>query len=180
MNRERIVELDKLHVWHPYTAMSRYVAETDPLVIVRAEGSRLFDADGRSYFDANSSWYCAALGHRHPRLVAALREQAETLCHVALAGVTHEPAARLAAELAARAPGRLPHVFFSDQLRLPCCNVQSVLGEIDPDLLRYLRIRTDSTSNGAVRQFPLSRQSVEVRSGDNAFADPCSQTNRIV
>jgi adenosylmethionine-8-amino-7-oxononanoate aminotransferase len=114
MNRERIVELDKLHVWHPYTAMSRYVAETDPLVIVRAEGSRLFDADGRSYLDANSSWYCAALGHRHPRLVAALREQAESLCHVALAGVTHEPVVRLAAELSARAPGALPHVFFSD------------------------------------------------------------------
>jgi adenosylmethionine-8-amino-7-oxononanoate aminotransferase len=114
MNRERIVELDKRHVWHPYTAMGRYVAETDPLVVVRAEGARLFDADGRSYLDANSSWYCASLGHRHPRLVAALREQAETLCHVALAGVTHEPAARLAAELAARAPGELPHVFFSD------------------------------------------------------------------
>ena len=114
MNREHIVELDKRHVWHPYTAMSRYVAETDPLVIVRAEGPRLFDADGRSYLDANSSWYCAALGHRHPRLVAALREQAESLCHVALAGITHEPVARLAAELAARAPGTLPHVFFSD------------------------------------------------------------------
>jgi adenosylmethionine-8-amino-7-oxononanoate aminotransferase len=114
MNRERIVELDKRHVWHPYTAMDRYVAETDPLVVVRAEGARLFDADGRSYLDANSSWYCAALGHRHPRLVAALREQAETLCHVALAGITHEPAARLAAELSARAPGALPHVFFSD------------------------------------------------------------------
>jgi adenosylmethionine---8-amino-7-oxononanoate aminotransferase len=114
MNRERIVELDKAHVWHPYTAMAKYVAETDPLVVVRAEGARLFDADGRSYLDANSSWYCAALGHRHPRLVAALREQAETLCHVALAGVTHEPAVRLAAELARRGPGALPHVFFSD------------------------------------------------------------------
>jgi adenosylmethionine-8-amino-7-oxononanoate aminotransferase len=114
MNRERIVELDKSHVWHPYTAMSKYVAETDPLVIVRAEGARLYDADGRSYIDANSSWYCAALGHRHPRLVAALHEQADALCHVALAGITHEPAARLAAELAAVAPGALPHVFFSD------------------------------------------------------------------
>jgi len=114
MNRERIVELDKSHVWHPYTAMGKYVAETDPLVVVRAEGARLYDADGRSFIDANSSWYCAALGHRHPRLVAALREQAETLCHVALAGITHEPAARLAAELAACGPGALPHVFFSD------------------------------------------------------------------
>ncbi|HTQ08007.1 MAG TPA: adenosylmethionine--8-amino-7-oxononanoate transaminase [Polyangiaceae bacterium] len=114
MNRDRIVELDKSHVWHPYTAMQEYVAETDPLVVVRAEGARLFDADGRSYIDANSSWYCAALGHRHPRLVAALRDQAESLCHVALAGITHEPAARLAAELAEVGPGALPHVFFSD------------------------------------------------------------------
>jgi adenosylmethionine-8-amino-7-oxononanoate aminotransferase len=114
MKRDRIVELDKAHVWHPYTAMGAYVAETDPLVVVRAEGARLFDADGRSYLDANSSWYCAALGHRHPRLVAALHEQADALCHVALAGITHEPAARLAAELAAKAPGELPHVFYSD------------------------------------------------------------------
>ncbi|HEV8548757.1 MAG TPA: aminotransferase class III-fold pyridoxal phosphate-dependent enzyme, partial [Polyangiaceae bacterium] len=101
LSRAELVELDKRHVWHPYTAMGRYRAETDPLVIVRAEGSRLFDADGRSYLDANSSWYCAALGHRHPRLLAALAEQAQTLAHVVLAGITHEPAARLAAELAA-------------------------------------------------------------------------------
>ena len=114
LSRDRIVELDKRHVWHPYTAMGRYVAETEPLVIVGAEGSRFFDANGRSYLDANSSWYCAALGHRHPRLVAALTEQARTLPHVVLAGVTHEPAARLAAELSAIAPGRLPHVFYSD------------------------------------------------------------------
>lgn len=113
-DRRRIVELDKTHVWHPYTQMGEYVAETDPLVIVRAEGSRLYDADGRSYLDANASWYCAALGHRHPRLVAALTEQAQSLCHVALAGITHEPAARLAAELAAAAPGDLRHVFYSD------------------------------------------------------------------
>jgi adenosylmethionine-8-amino-7-oxononanoate aminotransferase len=47
-------------------------------------------------------------------LVRALAEQAATLCHVSLGGITHEPAARLAAALSARAPGRLPHVFFSD------------------------------------------------------------------
>jgi len=112
--RSELVALDKRHVWHPYTPMGPYLAKTDPLVIVRAEGSRFFDANGRSYLDANASWYCAGLGHRHPRLVRALTEQAETLAHVVLAGVTHEPAARLAAELSARAPGKLPHVFFSD------------------------------------------------------------------
>jgi adenosylmethionine-8-amino-7-oxononanoate aminotransferase len=114
LSRERIVELDKRHVWHPYTPMGRYQAEVDPLVVTRAEGARLFDVNGRSYLDANSSWWCMALGHGHPRLVAALKEQAERLPHVALAGITHEPAARLAAELAQAAPAGLEHVFFSD------------------------------------------------------------------
>jgi adenosylmethionine-8-amino-7-oxononanoate aminotransferase len=110
----RIVELDKRYVWHPYTPMQRYVEETEPLVVVRAEGSRFFDASGRSYLDANSSWWCAVLGHAHPRLVAAIREQAERLCHVPLGGIAHEQAALLASELVRVAPAGLEHVFFSD------------------------------------------------------------------
>ncbi len=114
MDREQIVRLDKAHVWHPYTAMDEYIAVTDPLVIGRALGARLFDRDGRSYLDGNSSWYVAALGHSHPRLVRALAEQAATLGHCSLAGTTHEPAARLAAELCAIAPAGLSRVFFTD------------------------------------------------------------------
>ncbi|HEX6766122.1 MAG TPA: adenosylmethionine--8-amino-7-oxononanoate transaminase [Polyangiaceae bacterium] len=110
----RIVELDKRHVWHPYTPMQRYIEETEPLVVVRAEASRFYDANGRSYIDANSSWWCAVLGHGHPRLVAALREQAEALCHVPLAGIAHEQSALLAADLASAAPAGLEHVFYSD------------------------------------------------------------------
>jgi adenosylmethionine-8-amino-7-oxononanoate aminotransferase len=110
----RIVELDKRHVWHPYTAMQKYLEHTEPLVVVRAEGSRFYDASGRSYLDANSSWWCALLGHGHPRLVAALRDQAERLCHVPLAGIAHEQAALLAAELCLVAPRGLEHVFYSD------------------------------------------------------------------
>jgi adenosylmethionine-8-amino-7-oxononanoate aminotransferase len=86
----------------------------DPLVIERAAGSRLFDADGRSYLDANASWWSSTLGHGHPRLVRALRAQAETLCHAALAGIAHAPAAELAEALCAAAPAGLEHVFFSD------------------------------------------------------------------
>src|SRR5262249_20239174 len=101
-------------VWHPYTEMSSYIAETDPLVVTRAEGSRLYDIDGRSYLDANSSWWAALLGHNHPRLVAALDRQAEQLCHCALAGITHPEAALLAEELCHVAPKGLERVFFSD------------------------------------------------------------------
>lgn len=111
--RDRIVELDKRHVWHPYTPMQEYLNETNPLVIERASGSRLYDVDGRSYIDANASWWSSVLGHDHPRLVEALQAQLRTLPHVALAGVAHEPAAELGAALAARAP-ELPRVFYSD------------------------------------------------------------------
>jgi adenosylmethionine-8-amino-7-oxononanoate aminotransferase len=122
-DRERIVALDKRRVWHPYTSMDEYAARVDPIVVVRAQGARLFDADGRSYLDANSSWWVASLGHNHPRLVAALERQARENCHSALAGMTHAPAAELAEALCGVAPGRasapghqasLERVFFSD------------------------------------------------------------------
>jgi adenosylmethionine-8-amino-7-oxononanoate aminotransferase len=112
--RADLVRADKRFLWHPYTPMTRYLDEVDPLVIDRAEGARLHDVDGRSYLDANSSWWVAALGHGHPRLLAALTAQAQRLAHTSLAGVTHEPAARLAEELIAVAPAGLERVFFSD------------------------------------------------------------------
>jgi adenosylmethionine-8-amino-7-oxononanoate aminotransferase len=112
--KDEIVRLDKQYVWHPYTEMESYVRDTEPLVIREANGSRLVDEDGRSYIDANASWWTALLGHRHPRLMNVLREQSERMCHVALAGITHEPAARLAAELVRAAPPGLGHVFYSD------------------------------------------------------------------
>jgi adenosylmethionine-8-amino-7-oxononanoate aminotransferase len=94
--------------------MQEWRERGDPLVIERAADSRLFDADGRSYLDANASWWTSCLGHGHPRLVAALRRQAESLCHTALAGIAHAPAAELAEALCRVAPTGLEHVFFSD------------------------------------------------------------------
>jgi adenosylmethionine-8-amino-7-oxononanoate aminotransferase len=112
--RARIVELDKRRVWHPYTEMAGYRGGVDPLVIASAEGVRLFDVDGRSYIDANASWWTAALGHRHPRLVETVRRQSERLFHAALGGITHEWAAELGESLCQVAPDGLEHVFFSD------------------------------------------------------------------
>lgn len=94
--------------------MDEYAAQVDPIVVVRAEGAWLHDADGRSYLDANSSWWVASLGHNHPRLVAALERQARANCHSALAGMTNPPAAELAEALCGVAPPNLEHVFFSD------------------------------------------------------------------
>jgi len=94
--------------------MQDYRERVDPLVVSSARGARFTDVDGRSYLDGNSSWWVSALGHNHPRLVAALARQAERLCHVSLAGVTHAGAAELADALCRRAPAGLEHCFFSD------------------------------------------------------------------
>jgi adenosylmethionine-8-amino-7-oxononanoate aminotransferase len=112
VNREEIVALDKARVWHPYTAMRVYLEEVDPLVVVRAEGSHLFDASGKKYIDGNSSWWTATLGHRHPRIIAAAKKQMDSLDHCALAGIAHEQAAALAAELC-DATG-MTRVFYTD------------------------------------------------------------------
>jgi adenosylmethionine-8-amino-7-oxononanoate aminotransferase len=105
------LEADRRHVWHPYTQM-----QTAPpaLPVVRAEGVYLYTADGRRLLDGISSWWVNIHGHNHPRLNRALAAQAGRLAQVVFAGLTHEPAARLAAALAERAPGRLPRVFYSD------------------------------------------------------------------
>ncbi len=105
------LDLDRRHVWHPYTQMA---TAPPPIPVVRAAGAYLYTADGQTILDAISSWWVNVHGHNHPRLARVLARQAETLSQVIFAGFAHEPAARLAAALSARAPGKLPWVFYSD------------------------------------------------------------------
>lgn len=80
----------------------------------RAEGAWLYADDGRRYLDAVSSWWTNIFGHRHPRIVAGLKDQLDQLDHVMLAGMTHEPAVALAEELVRVAPAGLSRVFYAD------------------------------------------------------------------
>ncbi|MEZ4543370.1 MAG: aminotransferase class III-fold pyridoxal phosphate-dependent enzyme [Cyanobacteriota/Melainabacteria group bacterium] len=48
--------------------------ESDPLFIARADGAYLFDMDGGEYIDYVGSWGPMILGHRHPRVLAAIEE----------------------------------------------------------------------------------------------------------
>ncbi|MCU0661697.1 MAG: adenosylmethionine--8-amino-7-oxononanoate transaminase [Myxococcota bacterium] len=114
LSRERIVELDKKLLWHPYTPMRRYIDEVDPVVAVEARGFHLIDANGQRLIDANGSWWVSLLGHNHPRLMAALKAQAEKLAHCAFANITHEPAVRLAEQLLPRCGKSYSRLFFSD------------------------------------------------------------------
>lgn len=111
--RADIVRLDKAHVWHPYTPMDAW-ADEDPIVVARASGAILEDVDGARYIDGNSSWWVAVLGHGHPRILRAMRDQAEVLAHCSLGGIAHEGSSRLAEELVAIAPPGLGRVFYAD------------------------------------------------------------------
>ena len=106
--------LDLAHVWHPCTQMKDHEREM-PLVPLRAgRGAWLEDFDGRRYLDAISSWWVNLWGHAHPRINEAVKAQLDALPHAMFAGFTHEPAARLAAELTAAAPPGLPRCYFAD------------------------------------------------------------------
>lgn len=99
-------------IWHPCTQMAQ-LRRVPPLPIARGEGPWLVDADGRRYFDANSSWWVNLFGHGDPGITGAVHRQLDTLAHVMLAGCTHEPAVRLGELLAARTGGQLGHTFFA-------------------------------------------------------------------
>ena len=112
MDRYAYHAQDLQHVWHPYTRCSTLTEEPPPL-IVRGTGIHLFAADGRQFVDAIASWWCCALGHGHPQIIAAIERQARELQHSILGNLSHPRAVELAAQLAALMPTPDRHVLFA-------------------------------------------------------------------
>ena len=106
-----LLKKDKQYVWHPFT---QHQTAGDPLQVVRAEGTLLFDIEGKSYIDANSSWWVNVHGHGHPHLAEALNKQFMELEHVVFAGVTHPKAVELSERITKVLPENFQRVFFSD------------------------------------------------------------------
>ncbi|NYT40923.1 adenosylmethionine--8-amino-7-oxononanoate transaminase [Sphingomonas sp. R-74633] len=98
-------------VWHPFTqhGLNEPIPE-----VVRTEGAALHTKDGGRFVDAISSWWVTTHGHCHPRIMAAIAEQAARMDQIIFAGWTHEPAETLARELVAITTEPLSHVFYSD------------------------------------------------------------------
>ncbi len=105
----RAYELDRAHVFHSWSAQG----SLDPMTVLRAEGSYVWDGEGNRLLDFSSQLVNTNIGHQHPKVVAAIVEQAQTLCTIAPphANPARSEAARLIAELT---PGDLNHVFFTN------------------------------------------------------------------
>ncbi len=108
------VEADRRHCWHPFTDQAEW-GKSDPVVITRAEGLWLYDSEDRRYLDANSSIWTNIHGHGHPKIVRAIQDQAETLCHSSYLGLANNRASELASKLCQFFPeDSLTRCFFSD------------------------------------------------------------------
>ncbi|MEV0119213.1 aspartate aminotransferase family protein [Streptomyces sp. NPDC050844] len=100
---------DRAHVFHSWSAQELI----DPLAVAGAEGSYFWDYDGNRYLDFTSGLVFTNIGYQHPKVVAAIQEQAATMTTFApaFAVEARSEAARLIAE---RTPGDLDKIFFTN------------------------------------------------------------------
>ncbi|WP_329571827.1 aspartate aminotransferase family protein [Streptomyces sp. NBC_01361] len=100
---------DRAHVFHSWSAQELI----DPLAVAGAEGSYFWDYDGNRYLDFTSGLVFTNIGYQHPKVVAAIQEQAASLTTFApaFAVEARSEAARLIAE---RTPGDLDKIFFTN------------------------------------------------------------------
>ncbi|MFZ0323327.1 MAG: aspartate aminotransferase family protein [Actinomycetes bacterium] len=106
---QEVYDLDRAHVFHSWSAQGLI----KPLPIAAAEGSYFWDYDGKRYLDFSSQLVNTNIGHQHPKVVAAIQEQAGRMATIAPqhANDARSEAARLVSSLA---PTRHSKVFFTN------------------------------------------------------------------
>ncbi len=106
---EQILADDRAHVIHPWSVN----ADAAPIPVAGGEGCYFWDYEGKRYLDFASQLINLSLGHQHPRMVAAIKEQAETLTTISPA-FANDKRAELARLLAEVTPGDLTMSFFTN------------------------------------------------------------------
>jgi taurine--2-oxoglutarate transaminase len=108
LSGEEIVELCRRYTLYEWTAQSA----VDPIPVDRAKGVYFYSTDGKRYIDFNSQLMSVNAGHGDPRIVEAIKRQAEKLAY-ANPFMAHEPRAKLGEKLAELMPGDMDKVFFT-------------------------------------------------------------------
>lgn len=108
-----LADRDTNTVWHPCAQMHDYRAFA-PMVIQSADGVFVELEDGRRLIDGYASWWCKNLGHRHPRLIAALTAQCDRFEHVGLAHTTSDLLVRFSEKLTGMTDSLKKVLFASD------------------------------------------------------------------
>lgn len=110
LSRQDILDLSRettLYEWTAQKAMK-------PMVIDRAKGIYMWDADGKRYMDFNSQLMCVNIGHGDARVIDAVKAQMEKVCYIAPTAATTAPRAELGQLLQTIMPGNLSKAFFTN------------------------------------------------------------------
>src|SRR5213592_422331 len=105
----QVVDDAKQYVLHSWSVQD----QINPLPVAGAEGRYFWDYEGKRYLDFASQLVNVSIGHQHPRLVAAIKEQADRLCTIG-PPMASEPRSTLARLLAEVTPGDLSMAFFTN------------------------------------------------------------------
>ncbi len=108
----------QLNIMNNRELFLRHVGQTSEaplcLNIVKAEGSKMWDADGKEYLDLIAGISVCNVGHRHPDVVAAIKKQADEYLHIMVYGeLVENPQVHYAKQLTAHLPENLNSVFFT-------------------------------------------------------------------
>src|SRR6266704_3650204 len=109
LDTNRIQELDQQYVLHSWSVQN----QISPLPGAGGEGRYFWDFDGNRYLDFASQLVNVSIGHQHPKVIAAIKEQADKLCTIG-PPMAHEARSELARLLAEVTPGDLSMAFFTN------------------------------------------------------------------
>ena len=112
-SHEELQELAQRHLWLHFSRMGSFGGEHELPIIVRGEGSYVYDAHGKRYLDGLSALFCVNAGHGRTELAEAGYRQAKELAFYTNWNYAHPQAIELAAKIAQLTPGDLNRVFFT-------------------------------------------------------------------
>ena len=108
LSKDELVELNRTYVFYSWSIQE----QVDPISIVSGKGITFWDHDGKQYMDFSAQLMNLNIGYQHPKVIAAIQEQAAKLC-AAHPNMAHEPKALLGEMIAEITPGDLNKVFYT-------------------------------------------------------------------
>lgn len=100
---------DRKHVLHSWSVQSKL----NPMVVNKAEGVYFWDENGKQYLDMASQLVNSNIGHQHPKVVAAIKKQADKLCYIA-PSFANDARSTLAKMLSEVTPKSINKFFFTN------------------------------------------------------------------
>jgi beta-alanine--pyruvate transaminase len=109
-----LTDRDLSAYWMPFTHNRYFKQHHARRVLAKAEGAYYWSTEGEKLFDALSGLWCCGLGHRHPKIVEAVKQQLDTVDYSPAFQMGYPPTFKLAERIVGMAPNGMGNVFFTN------------------------------------------------------------------